>query len=146
MFDKFSARARQSVIAAQEAARARQHDYIGTEHLLLGLVASSEDPIVTTLREVGVEPSTISRKVDELRPAGAVPAAGHIPFTPRAKKTLERSLHEAHLRGHEVIDAEHLLCALIAEPDATAAAVLASCGAACESVRQRIESQWRNAP
>lgn len=144
MFEKFTARARQAVIEAQEAARARQHDYIGTEHLLLGLIATNDDPVVTTLRAVGAEPPAIRGRVDELRPAGQVPAVGYIPFTPRAKQTLERSVHEAQLRGHETIDAEHLLCALTRDPDATAADVLAGCGAPCESVRRRIDLQWRS--
>jgi hypothetical protein len=90
-----------------------------------------------------VEPPAIRSKVDELRPAGHVTVFGHIPFTPRAKQTLERSVHEAQLRGHEVVDAEHLLWALTREPDATAVNVLNSCGVPCESIRQRIELKWR---
>lgn len=142
------------------------HDFIGTEHLLLALIATDEDAVVMTLRAVDVELPARS-KVDELRPAGEIAAAPeparssstarhslsttgghaknseHIPFTPRAQQTLDRSVHEAQLRGHVVIDAEHVLYALTQEPDATAANVLNSCGVPCESIRQRIELQWR---
>lgn len=142
VFEKFTVRARQAVIQVQEAARARQHDFIGTEHLLLGLITNIEDPVVITLH-AGVEPTAIRGKIDELRPCGNVPPRGHIPFTPHAKKTLERSVHEAQLRGHERIDAEHVLCALTKEPDAIAANVLTTCGAPCESVRERLELLWR---
>ncbi|KKB99160.1 hypothetical protein AWC17_09750 [Mycobacterium nebraskense] len=142
MFEKFTLRARQAVVLAQQEARARHHDYIGTEHLLLGLIAEKDDPIVHALHTLGLEAPAIRDKLEEMRPPGAVRARGHIPFTPRAKTALERSGIEAQLHSHAYIDAEHILWGLSRQTDATATKALARMGATPERIRQQLLRGW----
>jgi ATP-dependent Clp protease ATP-binding subunit ClpC len=142
MFEKFTVRARRVVAHAGEEARARHHDYIGTEHLLLGLIAENDDPLRQVLRRLGLEAAAIRDKLDEMRPPGFSPAAGHIWFTPQAKTALEHSAIEAQLYGHQHIDAEHILWGLSRQTDATAAKALARMGATPEQIREQLLLGW----
>lgn len=142
MFEKFTARARMAVVAAGEASRTRNHDDIGTEHLLLGLIANADDPITETLRACGGEPSALHASVDDIRPDGQPENRAHIPFTPKAKQTLERSLEEAQRRNHQHVDAEHLLWAVTQDPDADSTKVLTACGVSPAAIWARLENHW----
>lgn len=142
LFEKFTDRAQRAVVQAQEEARKRRHACIGTEHLLLGLIAEREDPLVQVLRRLGLETAAIRDKVEEMRPPGRVCAAGHIPFTPRAKTALERGGIEAERRGHQHIDAEHLLWFLSRQTDATATKALARMGATPDRIRHQVLLSW----
>lgn len=142
MFEKFSHRAQRAVEQAQEEARKRRHACVGTEHLLLGLIAKREDPLVQVLRRMGLETKAIRDKVEEMRPPGRVSAAGHIPFTPRAEMALERGGIEAERRGHEHIDAEHLLWGLSRQTDATATKALARMGVTPDRIRHHVQLSW----
>jgi ATP-dependent Clp protease ATP-binding subunit ClpC len=142
VFEKFTARARRAVVQAQEEARKRRHACIGTEHLLLGLIAKKEDPLVQVLRRLGLETTAIRDKVAEMRPPGRVSAIGRIPFTPQAKTALERSAIEAELRGHPHIDAEHLLWGLSRRTDATATTALTRMGATPDRIRHQVLLSW----
>jgi ATP-dependent Clp protease ATP-binding subunit ClpC len=143
VFEKFTARARMAVVAAGEASRTRNHDHIGTEHLLLGLIANAEDPVTETLRACGGEPSVLHASVDDIRPDGQPANREHIPFTPKAKQTLERSLEEAQRHNHHHVDAEHLLWALTQDPDARSTKVLTACGVSAATVWARLETHWQ---
>lgn len=138
MFERFTERARQVVVLAQDEARALRHDYIGTEHLLLGLLREEEGLAARTLAELGV---TLNDARDEARKIvglGEGGTAGQIPFTPRAKQTLELSLREALRLGHTYIGTEHILLAL-ARPDAgVAAQILAALEVDAEQVRAQV--------
>jgi ATP-dependent Clp protease ATP-binding subunit ClpC len=118
------------------------HACIGTEHLLLGLIAKKEDPLVQVLRRLGLETTAIRDKVAEMRPPGRVSAIGRIPLTPRAKTALERSGIEAELRGHPHIDAEHLLWGLSRQTDATATKALTRMGATPDRIRHQVLLSW----
>lgn len=142
MFAQFTDRARRVVVQAQQEARTRSHDYIGTEHLLLGLIAKEDDAVVLVLHTLGLSAPAIREKLNEMKPPGLLPHDGHIPFTPRAKTTLEHSRFEAQRRGHEHIDAEHILWALSQQPDATATKALARLGATPQSIRQQALRGW----
>lgn len=144
MFEKFTARARMAVVAAGEASRTRHHDDIGTEHLLLGLIADAKDPVTQTLRACGGEPSALHASVDDIRPDGRPANREHIPFTPKAKQTLERSLAEAQRRNHQHVDAEHLLWAVTQDPDASSTKVLTACGVSTATVWARLEQHWQD--
>ncbi len=128
-FKRFTPQARAAVVAAQAAARDRCHEWIGTEHLLLGLVANEDGNVAeTALARLGVDRATVERLVDELVPPGTEPVGGHIPFTPRAKKTLEVALREALRLGHNYIGCEHIVLALRRLDEGVAAHVLAEQG------------------
>src|SRR6266699_5267002 len=142
MFERFTSRARAIVVLAQVEARAFNHNYIGTEHLLLGLIKEGEGVAVQALQALGVNLATIRQQVEEKIDAGtqARAASGHIPFTPRAKKILEFSLREALQLGHNYIGTEHILLGLIreGEGEGVAVEVLVNLGANLKRVRQEV--------
>ncbi|HET6663291.1 MAG TPA: Clp protease N-terminal domain-containing protein [Acidimicrobiales bacterium] len=138
-FKRFTKRARAAVIAAQTAARDRRHEWIGTEHLLLGLVANDDGNVAeTALARLGVDRATVVRLVDELVPAGTEPVSGHISFTPRAKKTLEVALREALRLGHNYIGCEHIVLALRRVDQGLAARVLAEQGVSYKDLERSV--------
>lgn len=145
MFEKFTARARMAVVAAHEQSRARSHNVIGTEHLLLGLIANEEDAITEIVLLCGGEPATIRARVDDLRPSGDVADRAHIPFTARAKQTLENSLTEAQRRGHQHVEPEHLLWAVTEDPDATSTKAVTASAVCIDTLRDRLEKRWSDA-
>src|SRR5438046_7443435 len=107
MFERFTDRARRVVVLAQEEARMLNHNYIGTEHMLLGLVHEGEGVAALALKSLGVSLEDVRLQVEEIIGHGQAAPTGHIPFTPRAKKVLELSLREAHKLGHNHIGTEH---------------------------------------
>ena len=139
MFERFTDRARRVVVLAQEEARNLDHNYIGTEHLLLGLLHEGGGVAARTLESLGITLDDVRRQVEEIigRGSGGTPA-GHIPFTPRAKKVLELSLREALRLGHKHIGTEHLLLGLIEEGDGVAVQVLHGLGADAVRVRATV--------
>lgn len=138
MFERFTDQARRLVVLAQEESRFRNHAYIGTEHLLLGLIGDRESVASDVLTSLGADPDTIRDSVISTigRGEGDVPA--HIPFTPRAKTVLELSLREAIELGHHHVGSEHILLGLIGEGQGVAAQVLGQLGIAIEPARARI--------
>jgi ATP-dependent Clp protease ATP-binding subunit ClpC len=115
MFERFTDRARQVVILAQEEARMLDHNYVGPEHILLGLVHEGEGVAARALTELDVSLSAVRQQVEELIGRGQQALSGHIPFTPRAKKVLELSLREALQLGHNYIGTEHILLGILRE-------------------------------
>jgi ATP-dependent Clp protease ATP-binding subunit ClpA len=138
MFERFTERARRVVVLAQEEARLLNHNYIGTEHLLLGLLREGEGVAAGALTSMGIELEAVRSQVEEIIGQGAAEQAGHIPFTPRAKKVLELSLREAHQLGHNYIGTEHILLGLVREAEGVAAQVLVAFGAGMNQVRQQV--------
>jgi ATP-dependent Clp protease ATP-binding subunit ClpC len=138
MFERFTDRARRVVVLAQEEARMLQHNYIGTEHLLLGLVHESEGVAAKALESLGIGLEAVRQQVKEIIGQGQHAPSGHIPFTPRAKKVLELALREAIQLGHNYIGTEHILLGLIREGDGVAAQVLVRLGADLDRTRQRV--------
>jgi ATP-dependent Clp protease ATP-binding subunit ClpC len=139
MFERFTDRARRVVVLAQEEARTLSHDYIGTEHILLGLIHEGQGVATKALESLEITPEAVRQQVEELVGRGQQPPrAGHIPFTPRAKKVLELSLREALQLGHNYIGTEHILLGLIREGEGRAAEVLAGLGADLDTVRERV--------
>jgi ATP-dependent Clp protease ATP-binding subunit ClpA len=139
MFERFTDRARASVVLAQEQARRLRHSYIGTEHLLLGLLAETDGVAARVLGEMGVRITAVQADVVEIIGRGETEPSGHIPFTPRAKKVLELSLREALQLGHSYIGTEHILLGIIREGEGVAAQVLVKYkGLTVEAVRQRV--------
>ena len=138
MFERFTDRARRVVVLAQEEARMLSHDYIGTEHILLGLIHEGEGVAATALESLGISLETVRQQVEEVIGRGREAPSGHIPFTPRAKKVLELSLREALQLGHNYIGTEHILLGLIREGDGVAAQVLVRLGADLNRVRQQV--------
>jgi ATP-dependent Clp protease ATP-binding subunit ClpA len=138
MFERFTDRARRVVVLAQEEARLLNHNYIGTEHLLLGLVSESPGVAAKALESLGISLEAVRTKVKEIIGQGQSAPTGHIPFTPRAKKVLELSLREALQLGHNYIGTEHLLLGLIREGEGVAAQVLVTLGADRDRVGQQI--------
>ena len=108
MFERFTDRARRVVVLAQEEARRLNHDYIGTEHILLGLIREGEGVAAKALESLGISLEVVRQQVEEIIGRGQQAASGHIPFTPRAKKVLELSLREANAAGHDYIGTEDL--------------------------------------
>jgi len=144
MFERFTDRARRVVVLAQEEARLLNHNYIGTEHILLGLIHEGEGVAAKALEQMGVSLEAVRAQVEETIGQGQSAPSGHIPFTPRAKKVLELSLREALQLGHNYIGTEHLLLGLVREGEGIAAGVLESLGVNLEKVRAettRILSQ-----
>src|SRR5207249_4450241 len=113
MFERFTDRARRVVVLAQEEARMLNHNYIGTEHILLGLIHEGEGVAAKALESLGISLDAVRHQVEEIIGQGQTPPTGHIPFTPRAKKVLELSLREALQLGHNYIGTEHILLGLI---------------------------------
>jgi hypothetical protein len=138
MFERFTDRARRVVVLAQEEARHLNHNYIGTEHILLGLIHESEGIAARALTELDISLEAVRAQVAEIVGRGAEAPSGHIPFTPRAKKVLELSLREALSLGHNYIGTEHILLGLIREGEGVAAQVLVKLGASFDRVRQQV--------
>ncbi len=139
MFERFSDRARRVVVLAQEEARMLNHDYIGTEHILLGLIHEGEGVAAKALESLGISLEAVRQQVEEITGRGHQdPRAGHIPFTPQAKKALELSKREAMHLGHNYIGTEHILLGLIREGEVVAAQVLVKLGADLNRVRQQV--------
>ncbi|MEE2768399.1 MAG: ATP-dependent Clp protease ATP-binding subunit [Actinomycetota bacterium] len=138
MFERFTDRARRVVVLAQEEARLLNHNYIGTEHILLGLIHEGEGVAAKALESLGVSLEAVRSQVEELIGQGGSSPSGHIPFTPRAKKVLELSLREALQLGHNYIGTEHILLGLIREGEGVAAQVLVKLGADLSRVRQQV--------
>ncbi|CAB5239387.1 unannotated protein [freshwater metagenome] len=138
MFERFTDRARRVVVLAQEEARMLNHNYIGTEHILLGLVHEGEGVAAKALDGMGISIESVRAQVEEIIGQGQQAPSGHIPFTPRAKKVLELSLREALQLGHNYIGTEHILLGLIREGEGVAAQVLVKLGADLNRVRQQV--------
>ena len=138
MFERFTDRARRVVVLAQEEARLLHHNYIGTEHILLGLIHEGEGVAAKSLESLGISLEAVRNQVEEIIGQGGSSPSGHIPFTPRAKKVLELSLREALQLGHNYIGTEHILLGLIREGEGVAAQVLVKLGADLSRVRQQV--------
>lgn len=139
MFERFTDTARRAIVLAQEEARLLGHDWIGTEHLLLGVFAGDDPVAARALGDLGLDVSGVRERIrqavgehDKREPGG------HIPFTPRSKKVLEMSLREAMRLRHNYIGPEHILLALVAEGQGIAPQILISLGAEPAAVRKRI--------
>jgi ribosomal protein S18 acetylase RimI-like enzyme len=135
VFERFTDRARRVVVLAQGEARLLDHNYIGTEHLLLGLIAEGEGVGARALQALDISLPSIRAQIEEIIGRGQTQPTGHIPFTPRAKKVLELSLREALQLGHNYIGTEHLLLGLVREGEGVAAQVLRNLGVELEDVR-----------
>jgi ATP-dependent Clp protease ATP-binding subunit ClpC len=138
VFERFTDRARRVVVLAQEEARMLNHNYIGTEHILLGLIHEGEGVAAKALESLGISLEAVRSQVEEIIGQGQAAPTGHIPFTPRAKKVLELSLREALQLGHNYIGTEHILLGLIREGEGVAAQVLQKLGADLNRVRQTV--------
>ncbi len=138
MFQRFTDRARQVVVLAQDEARRLDHNYIGTEHILLGLIREGDGVAARTLESLRIGLDAARQQVEEIIGRGQQEPSGHIPFTPRAKKVLELSLRESMQLGHDYIGTEHILLGLIRESDGVAAQVLVRLGADSDRVRQQV--------
>jgi ATP-dependent Clp protease ATP-binding subunit ClpC len=138
MFERFTERARRVVVLGQEEARLLNHNYIGTEHLLLGLIHEGQGVAALALESLGMRLEAVRSQVEEIVGQGQSAPVGHIPFTPRAKKALELSGREALQLGHNWIGTEHILLGLIREGEGVAAQVLVKLGADLPRVRQQV--------
>lgn len=138
MFERFTDRARRVIVLAQEEARMLNHNYIGTEHILLGLIHEGEGVAAKALESMDISLDDVRNEVEEIIGQGSQPHSGHIPFTPRAKKVLELSLREGLQMGHKYIGTEFLLLGLIREGEGVAAQVLTKLGADLPRVRQQV--------
>jgi ATP/maltotriose-dependent transcriptional regulator MalT len=138
VFERFTDRARRVVVLAQEEARMLNHNYIGTEHILLGLIHEAEGVAAQALESLGISLEAVRYEVEAIIGEGQTAPTGHIPFTPRAKKVLEMSLREALQLGHNYIGTEHILLGLIREGEGVAAQVLQKLGADLNRVRQQV--------
>ena len=146
MFERFTDRARRVVVLAQEEARMLDHGYIGTEHLLLGLVHEGEGVAAKALEAMGISLEAVREQVETIIGRGEHTESGHIPFTPRAKRVLELSLRESSQLGHSYIGTEHILLGLVREGDGVAAQVLVKLGADLNRVRQQVIQQLHGRP
>jgi ATP-dependent Clp protease ATP-binding subunit ClpC len=138
MFERFTDRARRVVVLAQEEARLLDHSYIGTEHILLGIVREGEGIAATALDALGISLETVRQQTEEIIGRGQSASPERVPFTPRAKKVLELALRESLQMGHTYIGTEHILLGLIREGDGVAAQVLTRLGADLSRVRQQV--------
>jgi len=138
MFERFTDRARRVVVLAQEEARLLEHGYIGTEHLLLGLIHEGEGVAAKTLESMGISLDAVRQQVEVIIGRGQHAPSGHIPFTPRAKRVLELSQRESDQLGHHSIGTEHILLGLVREGDGVAAQVLVKLGADLHRLRQQV--------
>ncbi len=145
MFERFTDRARRVVVLAQEEARMLNHNYIGTEHILLGLIHEGEGVAAKALESLGISLEAVRAQVQEIIGEGQQAPSGHIPFTPRAKKVLELSLREALRLRHRHIGTEHILLGLLREGNGLAALVLTEAGADIDDLRRRIDAALREA-
>jgi ATP-dependent Clp protease ATP-binding subunit ClpC len=138
VFERFTDRARRVVVLAQEEARTLEHNYIGTEHILLGILHEGEGVASKALETLGVPLDGVRKEIESTIGRGEGPATGHVPFTPGAKKVLELSLREALELGHSYIGTEHLLLGLVREGEGVASQVLVKMGAGLEKVREAV--------
>ena len=138
MFERFTDRGRRVVVLAQEEARMLNHNYLGTEHLLLGLLRESGGVAAKALQSLGIGLEAVRHQVVEIIGEGHQAPSGHIPFTPRVKKVLELSLREAQLLGHDYVSTGHLLLGLLREGDGVAVQVLVRLDANLNLVRQQV--------
>jgi ATP-dependent Clp protease ATP-binding subunit ClpC len=138
VFERFTERARQVVVLAQDEASRLQHNYIGTEHLLLGLLREEEGVAARVLGGLGITADEVRGEVERVVGQGDEVPTGQIPFTPRAKHALERSFREALALGHKYIGTEHVLLGLAREENGVAARILAELGASAEKVRDEV--------
>jgi ATP-dependent Clp protease ATP-binding subunit ClpA len=138
MFERFTDRARRVVVLAQEEARRLDHNYIGTEHLLIGLVREDGGVAGQGLESLGISVDAVRQQVEEIVGRGDRAPSGHVPFTPRAKKVLELSLREAMQLGSDSIGTEHILLGLLREGDGVAVQVLVILGADLSQVRRQV--------
>ena len=138
MFERFTDRARRVVVLAQEEARMLNHNYIGTEHLLLGLVHEGEGIAARALESLGITLNSVREQVQDIIGPGANAPSGHIPFTPRAKKVLELSMREAIQLNHGYIGTEHILLGMVRANEGVANQVLAKLGVEPAAVRQAV--------
>ena len=145
MFERFTDRARRVVVLAQEEARMLNHNYIGTEHILLGLIHEGEGVAAKSLESLGISLEGVRSQVEEIIGQGQQAPSGHIPFTPRAKKVLELSLREALRLGHNRIGTEHILLGLIREGHGLGALVLTRAGADLDDLRAQVLAALRAA-
>jgi ATP-dependent Clp protease ATP-binding subunit ClpC len=139
-FERFTGRARRVVVIAQERARALKHHYIGTEHVLLGLVDEEEGLAAKVITMLGGSRDAVIQAVNAAVTAGSDEPSGHIPFTPQAKKVLDESLVVALDLGHNYIGTEHILLGLLRVPDGLAAQVLSGLGIEYEQARATVEA------
>jgi ATP-dependent Clp protease ATP-binding subunit ClpA len=148
MFERFTERARRVVVLAQEEARRLHHNYIGTEHILLGLIREGEGVAALALDALGISLDAVRQQVEEIigQSPQEVPPPGHIPFTPRAKKVLELSLRESLDMGHNYIGTEHILLGLVREGEGVAAQVLGKLGARLDRVRAKVNEMVKGVP
>ena len=146
MFDNFTDRTRRVVVLAQEEARVHNHDYIGTEHLLLGLIHEGEGVAVSALASLGIGLPEVRYQVEQMIGQGEQAPSGQISFTSSAKKALELSLRESRRLGHGHIDTGHILLGLIREGEGVAAQVLGKLGADLDTVRPRIHGYGDKEP
>ncbi|RBQ19027.1 Clp protease [Spongiactinospora rosea] len=146
MFERFSDRARRVVVLAQEEAKELDHGYIGTEHILLGLIGEEEGRASVVIREAGIDLDGARSEVLRIVGRGDGPAAEHIPFTPRAKKVLELALREALVLGHNYIGTGHILLGLIRDGEGVAVEVLAESGLGLPLFRERMIDVLRTTP
>lgn len=138
MFERYTERARQTIVLAQDEARHLKHNYIGTEHLLLGLLREEEGLAARTLDALGITADDVRRFVGRIVGHGNEIATGQIPFTPRAKKVLELSLREALGLGHNYVGTEHVLLGLVRENEGVAIRYFDAFGVTAEMIRQEI--------
>ena len=138
MFERFTDRARRVIVLAQEEARMLNHNYIGTEHILLGLLHEGEGVAAKALESLEISLDAVRQQVEQIIGQGQHAPSGHIPFTPRAKKVLELTRREAERLGHNYIGTEHILLGLIREGEGVAAQVLVTLGADLNRVRQTV--------
>jgi len=138
MFERFTDRARRAVVLAQEDARLLNHNYIGTEHLLLGLVHEGGGVAAQALASLGISLEAVRQQVEQIIGRGQQAPRGHIPFTPRAKEVMELAMRESDALGHVHIDTEHLLLGLIREGHGVAVQVLTRLGGDPNTVRQQV--------
>jgi ATP-dependent Clp protease ATP-binding subunit ClpC len=135
VFEKFTERARRVIVLAQEEARVLDHNSIGTEHLLLGIVHEGQGVAARTLEALGIRLAAVRHAIEREVPRGSSPAVGTLSFTARAKKSLENALRESLQLGHNYIGTEHILLGLMRTEDARAARVLSDLGATFEDIR-----------
>jgi ATP-dependent Clp protease ATP-binding subunit ClpC len=138
MFQRFTDRARRVVVLAQEEARLLDHNYIGTEHVLLGLIREGDGVAARALDSLGISLHAVRLGTEEIIGRGQHAQEGHIPFTPRAKRVLELALLESRQLGHRYIGTEHILLGLIREGEGVAAQVLTRLGADLHLVREQV--------
>jgi len=146
MFERFTDRARRVVVLAQEEARMLNHNYIGTEHILLGLIHEGQGVAAKALESLGISLEAVRQQVEEIIGQGQQAPSGHIPFTPRAKTVLELSLRETKELGHSYIGTEHILLGLLREGQGVAAQVLVELGADLDRVREQVVQVLHDRP